>query len=200
MLDFSIAILAGGKSSRMGQDKSFVELDGKPLIEHVISRTADLGQTETFIGTNRPDDYMHLGLRVVSDILSDKGALGGIYTAIHENPSDYTLVIACDMPFVNPDVLLLMLNLCTDHDVVVPRIDGYPQGLHALYKKTCLPYIREKLDANRLKVIGFYESVKIRYLDESDYQAIDPDGRSFTNLNTPDQLADAQSGIKKSDP
>ena len=200
MLDFSVAILAGGKSSRMGRDKSFVELDSKPLIEHVISRTSGLGQQSTFIVTNGPNDYAHLGLRMAGDILPDKGSLGGIYTAIHESPADYTLVIACDMPFVNPDVLLLMLVSYGGHDVVVPRVDGYPQGLHALYRKTCLPHIREKLDANRLKVIGFYESVNVRYLDEDDYQSIDPHGTSFTNLNTPDELTDAQSGIKKSDP
>ena len=79
---FSLAIIAGGQSRRMGRDKAFVELGGKPLIEHVIQRSADLGQAETIIITNKPAQYAHLGLPMYRDVLPDKGSLGGIYTAL----------------------------------------------------------------------------------------------------------------------
>ncbi|RPI95845.1 MAG: molybdenum cofactor guanylyltransferase, partial [Chloroflexi bacterium] len=159
MTTFTVAIIAGGQSSRMGTDKSFVPLRGKPLIEHLLDRVGSLGQNETILITNCPDDYAHLGLPMFTDVLPGKGALGGIYTAIHASQSPYTLALACDMPFVNADLLRYMLALTGsgEVDVVVPRVDDYPQGLHAIYGKECLPAIRARLDADRLKVIGFYD-------------------------------------------
>src|SRR5690348_11953504 len=100
----TVAIMAGGKSSRMGTDKSFVVLVGKPLIEHVIARVSNLGQDETILITNKPDAYAHLGLSMYGDVIPDKGSLGGIYSAIHHSRSDYTLTVACDTPFVSPEL------------------------------------------------------------------------------------------------
>jgi molybdopterin-guanine dinucleotide biosynthesis protein A len=192
---FTVAIIAGGKSSRMGTDKSFVVLDGKPLIEHVLSHVADLGQDETILITNRPDDYAHLNLPMYGDVIPEKGSLGGIYTAIHYSRSLYTQVIACDTPFVKPDLLrhLLALRAAPDgpFDVIVPRVKAYPQGLHGLYSKDCLAPIRERIDADRLHVIGFYTKVRLRYVDEEEYAPFDPIGVSFFNINTPEELAQA---------
>ena len=191
---FSVAISAGGQSSRMGTDKAFVTLRDKPIIEHVIERVRDLGQSETMLITNRPDDYAHLGLPMYSDVIPDKGALGGIYTAIERAKSQYVLVVACDMPFLNPKLLRYMLSLLeTDSppDVIVPRVENYPQGLHAIYSKACLDPIKQQLDENRLKVIGFYSQVNVHYLDEAVYQPFDPAGNAFFNVNTPEQLEEA---------
>jgi len=193
----TVAIVAGGKSSRMGTDKSFASLLGKPMIEHVIERVADLGQSETLIITNRPDDYAYLGLPMYADVIPDSGSLGGIYTAIHSSRCEYTLVVACDMPFVSPKLLRYMISLCDGVcDVIVPRVDGYPEGLHALYRKTCLLPIRRRLEAQQLKVIGFYGEVNVRYLDEPEYAALDPNGMSFQNINTPDELRTAETRMR----
>lgn len=192
MNGFTVAIIAGGKSSRMGTDKSFVEIGGKPVIEHLIQRVTNLGQAETLLITNRPDEYAHLNLPMVGDVLPDKGSLGGIYTAIYYSQNPYTLTLACDMPFVSADLLKYMLSLRDGFDVVVPRVDQYPQGLHAVYGKTCLDPIRQRLDADRLKVMGFYESVHVRYIDEPEYQPFDPKGLSFFNVNTPEELEQAR--------
>jgi molybdopterin-guanine dinucleotide biosynthesis protein A len=189
----TVAINAGGKSSRMGTDKSFVALLGKPMIEHVVERVADLGQIETILITNNPDLYAHLNLPMFSDVLPDKGSLGGIYTAIYHSRGEYTLCVACDMPFLNPELLRYMASLFTaETDVIVPRVDGYPEGLHAIYSRRCLEPIRRKLEADRLKVISFYEDVQVRYLDEAEYRRFDPKGQSFRNINTPDELQQAQ--------
>jgi len=192
---FSVAIMAGGKSSRMGTDKSFVPLLGKPMITHVVERLTGLGQDETFLITNRPDDYAHLGLPMYNDVVPDKGSLGGIYSAVHYSRNLYTLVVACDMPFVNPILLEYMIVLSNSEtfDVIVPRVEGYPEGLHAIYGKACMEVIRSKLDADQLKVIGFYADVRVRYLDEVEYTPLDPKGLSFRNINTPDELREAQS-------
>jgi molybdenum cofactor guanylyltransferase len=190
----TVAIIAGGKSSRMGTDKSFVPILGMPLIERLLTRVSDLGQDETILITNRPSEYAYLGLPTFGDVLPGKGSLGGIYTALTHSRQFYTLALACDMPFVNPALLRHMITLCQgdQFDVIVPRVEGYPEGLHAVYSKACLQPIRERLDADQLKVIGFYERVRVRYLDEADYQRFDPKGLSFYNVNTPEELAEAQ--------
>jgi molybdopterin-guanine dinucleotide biosynthesis protein A len=196
MSSFTVAILAGGKSSRMGTDKSFVPLLGRPMIEHVLERVADLGQRETILIVNRPDDYAHLGLPMFGDVIPDKGSLGGIYSAIHCSRSDSTLVLACDMPLVNPPLLRYMIALRGEeggpYDVIVPRVEDHPQGLHAIYSRSCLESIRACIDADHLKVIGFYDQMHVRYLDAAEYARFDPQGRSFQNINTPDELRAAQ--------
>jgi molybdopterin-guanine dinucleotide biosynthesis protein A len=190
--NFSVAIIAGGKSTRMGTDKSFVMLAGKPLIEHVLARISDLGQSETLLITNWPDAYAYLGLPMYRDVIPDKGSLGGIYTAIHYSRTPYTLAIACDTPFVRPALFAYMVNLIGAFDVIVPRVENYPQGLHAIYSKACLGPIRERLDADRLHVIGFYPKVNVRYLDKEEYAPFDLEGVSFFNINTPEELEQAR--------
>lgn len=181
----------------MGRDKAFVELGGKTLIERVIRRSADLGQSETIVITNKPADYANLGLPMHRDALPGNGSLGGIYTALIQARNPAVLVLACDMPFVNADLLRFMIaQLETDIDIVAPRVDGYPQALHAIYRKTCIPPIRAQLDANRLKIIRFYDQMRVLYLDEADYAGLDPAGRSFANLNTPAELAQARQLLK----
>ncbi len=182
----------------MGRDKAFVELAGKAMIEHVIEHSADLGQSETLLITNRPDDYQHLGLEMYADVHPDKGSLGGIYTALMKAGKADVLVLACDMPFIKPDLLRFMIfQMDEATDIVVPRVDGYPQGLHAIYKKTCLPPIAEQLKQNRLKIIRFYDRMRVRYLDEADYAAYDTDGLCFSNLNTPAEMAAAENWINE---
>lgn len=193
----TVAIIAGGKSSRMGRDKAFVELGGKTMIERVIERSAELGQSETILITNIPDDYRHLDMPMFTDVLPDKGSLGGIYTALTVAEGPHVLVLACDMPFISTGMLRYMIAQMDDvSDIVVPRVDGYPQGMHAIYKKTCLRPIREQLDDDRLKIIRFYDKMRVRYLDEADYAPFDPEGRSFTNLNTPEELAQARAIVQ----
>lgn len=190
---FSLAIIAGGQSRRMGRDKAFVQLGGKSLIQRLLERTADLGQAETLLITNKPAAYAHLQLPMHGDALPGKGSLGGIYTALLNATSEFVLALACDMPFVNGDLLRFMIaQINMDIDIVVPRVDGYPQGLHAIYRKTCTQPIREQMEANRLKIIRFYGQMRVCYLDEADYFAFDPLALSFTNLNTPEELAEAQ--------
>lgn len=190
---FSLAIIAGGQSRRMGRDKAFVPLGGKTLIQRLLERTAGLGQAETLLITNKPAAYAHLQLPMHGDALPGKGALGGIYTALLRAQCPVVLALACDMPFVKEQLLrFMLLQLDAPTDVVVPRVKGYPQGMHAIYRKSCTQPIREQLLRDRLKIIGFYPAVRVRYLDEDDYAAFDPMAQSFTNLNTPSELAQAQ--------
>lgn len=183
----TVAILAGGESSRMGTDKSFVELGGKPLIAHVIERVRTLALPIIIIA-NQPESYQVFGLSVLADVVPDRSSLGGLYSAIFHSPSDFTLCVACDMPFLNPELLAYVIGLREGYDAVVPVVDGHPQGLHALYGKTCLATIRGQLEQNQFKIRDLYAQVNTRQVDEDDLRRYDADLTSFVNVNTPEAL------------
>ncbi len=189
--NLTIAIQAGGKSSRMGTDKSFVLFNGRPLIEIVRDAVAGLGD-ELILITNKPDAYAHLGLPMVADLYPDTGPLGGIYTALHHAAHPHVLTVACDMPWLNRPLLAYMISLRQAADVVVPRWDKFPEPLHAVYSKACLEPIHEKLESGMLKITAFYGRVNVRFVDRPEIERFDPTGRSFANVNTPDELSARQ--------
>jgi molybdenum cofactor guanylyltransferase len=194
--DLTVAIMAGGQSSRMGQDKSFVPFQGRPMIEVVRERVAGLG-AELVVITNKPDEYAHLGLPMYSDVYPNMGPLGGIYTAVYHARHPYTLVVACDMPWLNRDLLAYMIGLRRQADIIVPRWDKFPEPLHAIYSKACLPPILAQLQSGQLKVVRFYGQVQVHFVDRPAIEQFDKDGRSFANLNTPEDLSQAESGRMK---
>jgi molybdenum cofactor guanylyltransferase len=185
------AILAGGKSSRMGTDKSFVKVLGRPLIEDILAQVEGIG-AETLIVTNRPDDYAHLGLPLFTDVLPEKGALGGIYTALHSSSQPHTLCIACDMPFVVRPLLDYLISLTPTADVIMPRLGGEAEPFRAIYARTCLGPIRAALDSGKMRVISFFPNVRVRFVDEPEIDHFDPAHLSFFNVNTPEDLEQAR--------
>lgn len=192
MSDFTVAILAGGKSSRMGRNKALIKIGGQAILQRIISATADLGQFETILITNTPDLYTDYDLAMYSDIVPDSGSLGGIYTALFHSQTAYTVMIACDMPFVSADVLRIMLAQRQNFDAVVPTVKGYLQGLHAIYRHTCLDLIRENIEQNKLKVSKIFEDLQVRYLDEIILADANSSGLALMNVNTPDDLKRAR--------
>lgn len=190
--NIAIAIMAGGKSKRMGVDKAFVSFRDRPMIEHVIERLNGLAD-EMFIVTNEPDSYSHLGLSMVGDRYKDSGPLGGIHSALFHATSFHILVVACDMPWLDRGLLNHMISMRDSADVIVPRWGKFPEPLHALYSKSCLVPVERSLEAEVLKVVGFYGRVSVRFIDREEIQRFDPAGRSFANVNTPGDLMDAES-------
>lgn len=188
----TVAIQAGGKSARMGVDKSFVLFQGRPMIEIVRDSVAGLGD-ELILITNKPDQYAHLGLPMYGDVYPEHGPLGGIYTALYYARFPHTLVVACDMPWLQRPLLAYMLSLRDTADIIAPRWDRFPEPLHAVYGKACLGPIEENLKAQRLKITGFYGRVNVRFVDREEIARFDPEGRSFVNVNTPEELDASQS-------
>ncbi|MBK7897307.1 MAG: molybdenum cofactor guanylyltransferase [Anaerolineaceae bacterium] len=188
--NLTVAIMAGGQSSRMGTDKSFVLFEGRPMIEVVIDAVAGLGD-EMLLITNKPADYAHLKLPMVSDVYPDHGSLGGIFTAVHAATHPHTLVVACDMPWLNRPLLEHMITLRETADVIVPRWEKYPEPLHAIYSKACLAPIEAKLKEKRLKITGFFGQVAVRFVEREEIERFDGNGRSFANINAPEDLAEA---------
>ena len=188
-MSVSAAIMAGGKSKRMGQDKAWIELDGEPLIKRVADVLA-LVADEVIVVANDPK-YESLGLRVVRDRYPTGGALGGIATGVGAAANDTVLVAACDMPFLSADVWHLLLGHAGEADVIIPRIGGEYETLHALYTKACVPQMARAIAENRLRVISFFDQVRVLVVEEPELRAVDPTLRAFTNVNTPEELASA---------
>lgn len=188
----SIAIMAGGQSSRMGTNKAFVEVGGQRIIERILARVGSLGD-EVFLITNTPTEYAYLGLPSFTDLIPGKGPLGGLYTALSCARNEHILALSCDQPFLNRDLLRYLIGLRCGYDVVVPlNREGYPQSMHAVYGKGCLDPIRRCLEADRLKVIGFFPYVRVREVADDEIDCFDPQRLSFLNVNAPEDLAEAR--------
>ena len=188
-MSVSAAIMAGGKSTRMGQDKAWIELDGEPLVARVAGVLAQVAD-EVIVVANDPR-YESLGLRVVRDRWPAGGALGGIATGVGAATHDTVLVAACDMPFTSVEMWRLLLGHAGEADVVIPRVGGEYETLHALYAKACVPHMARSIAENRLRVISFFEAVRVLAVEEPELRAVDPTLRAFTNVNTPEELAGA---------
>lgn len=187
-------VLAGGRSRRLGRDKAVEPFQGQPLIRRVIERIRPLtGEIVVSVadadrGNALPLDPEH---RVAVDIYADSGSLGGIFAGLSAANCPWGLVVACDMPFISQALCRHLLALREGWDAVVPMPGEYPEPTHALYSKTCLPHIEDKLRANELKISGFFDNVRVRYVGEEEIRGFDPELRSFFNVNSPEDLARA---------
>ena len=155
----------------MGMDKSFALFGGRPLIETVLEKVQGLGD-ELILITNKPDDYARFGLPTFPDVYPNHGSLGGIYTAVCHAAHPHTLVVACDMPWLNRDLLRYLISLRDTADVIVPRWQKFPEPLHAIYSKACLPPIRANLAAKRLKIVRFFPQVTVRYVEPEEIRQL----------------------------
>jgi molybdopterin-guanine dinucleotide biosynthesis protein A len=183
----SAAVMAGGKSRRMGRDKAWLDLgDGRPIVQHVIDVLREVAD-EVFLVAN-DERFATLGLRVVPDRFPEGGALGAIATGVGAAAHDRVLVAACDMPFLRAEVFRLLVERSEGYDAVVPRIGTDLETFHALYAKACLPAMERALSQGRLRVISFFDDVRILELGEDELRRVDPELRSFTNVNTPEEL------------
>jgi molybdopterin-guanine dinucleotide biosynthesis protein A len=191
----SVAIQAGGESRRMGKDKALLSFLGEPLISRVLKRIYPLGADEVIVTTNRPGDYEFLGLPLYQDILPGTGALGGLCTALNFAQGELLAVVACDMPFVNLDILRLARDsvISTGVDLSIPRTEDGFEPFHAVYRReTCLPAVQKALDAGERKLISWFPSVRISTLNHAELLEFDPLGVAFWNINTPDELLEAE--------
>jgi molybdopterin-guanine dinucleotide biosynthesis protein A len=191
----TLAIQAGGKSSRMGEDKALMPFLGKPLIERVLDRVQHLGD-ETIITTNHPAGYRYLGLSLVPDIIPDRGALGGLYTALKAAKYPFVAVVACDMPFANAEILEHSYRLLKEHpdtDAVIPGTEQGLEPLHAVYRRsTCLPAVKAAIEADKWRLISWHRNVNVQIIPSEKIRQLDPRGITFRNINTPKAFRQAE--------
>lgn len=186
--DVTVAVLAGGQSSRMGREKSFVPLKGKPMIAHTLARVQQLNLPVIVI-TNQPDSFRQFKLPLYGDVQPLRGSLVGLHAALYHSRADYTLCVACDMPLLNVDLLSQLITLRQGHDAVVPMPAGRAEPLHALYHRRCLHVMERQLQNGEMHITRLYQHLNVRYMTEDEIRVFDPDLRSFTNANTPQELA-----------
>jgi molybdopterin-guanine dinucleotide biosynthesis protein A len=197
----TIVIQAGGESRRMGQDKALLPFLGQPLIQRVAAKMASLAD-EVLVTTNRPDDYAFLGLRLGSDLRPGRGALGGLYTALSLASQPVVGIVACDMPFASASLLAHQVELLETEaaDVVIPLLEGGYEPLHAVYRReTCLPAVEWALDHDLWKLIAWFPRVKVRTVSLEECRQYDPTGLTFANINTPQELAEAEELARRAD-
>ena len=180
-------ILSGGKSTRMGEDKAFIEIEGISIINRIQSLLKTLFN-EIIIVANKRERFANLDATIYSDLLPERGALGGLYTGLFFSSYPYSFCVACDMPFLRQSVIEYLINKIPGYDVIVPRTSDGLQPLHAIYSKSCIAPIRKVLEQGKYKIIDFYPLVRVRMIDEDEFSSLDPNKESFINVNTPEEL------------
>lgn len=190
-LDLSGIVLAGGQSRRLGRDKAVEPIGGQPLICRVIQRLVQVsGEILVVAADSARAEALPLedGQRIALDRYPGKGSLGGIFSGLAAARGQWGIVVACDMPFLNLELLRHMLSLREGADAVVPVLEGRPEPTHALYSKACLPFIEGRLMTEDLKIARFFDEVRVNYVSDEEIARFDPDHLSFFNVNTPGDL------------
>lgn len=185
MIKKTAAILAGGKSSRMNyKNKAFLEYENNYFIQRIIDALSDY--EEIIIISNNPDDYKGLGLKVIKDIYPSQGPLSGIHSALNYIKTDYCLVVACDMPFINKNVVNYLGSINDDYEVLIPKVEGKLQPLCAIYKKSCKELMERELLRNNNKLIKTCLNFNTKIIDDfSSLREInDKKEKNFYNINT----------------
>jgi len=184
------AILAGGRSSRMGTDKALLEIEGVPLIQRVHDILSTLFPHLILI-TDRPDSYRFLGIPMAGDLYPGEGSLAGIHAALSHAPTDLVFVVACDMPFISPAVVRHLCGLTDGCDAVVPESPDGIEPLHAIYRRSCLPVMEQMLSRGEKRIQDLLNQVQTCHLSWEELSHLPGARQSFLNLNTPQEFAAA---------
>ena len=184
-------ILSGGRSTRMGENKAFIQIEGVPIIQRILALFRELFG-EIIIVTNQEELFEKIDARIVVDLLPNAGALGGLYTGLFFSSFRYSFCVACDMPFLNGSLIKHLSGRLQGYDVIVPRTRDGLQPLHAYYSRDCIEPIKKLMQEGKHKIIDFYPMVKLNVIHEDELDALDPDGESFININTPEELDSIQ--------
>ena len=185
-------ILAGGKNSRMaGEDKAFLEIEGKPIIALLITKLKAL-VNEIIVVTNNPEKYDDYKVQLVKDESLGLGPLMGIYSGLKASSAKYNFVIACDMPFFNKAFARYIIEHKDTYDAVVPKIDDVVHPLCALYSTDCIPVIEKMLRQNRREVRSIFPEINVRFLAKQEIEKFDKNLLSLLNINTKDDFAKAR--------
>jgi FdhD protein len=196
-LPLTAAVLAGGRSMRMGVDKTLLPVDGQALVARVVAAVEEVC-THLMVITNRPEMLAGVGLdaavMVHSDEVPYQGPLGGLVTALAEAPDEWVLAVAADMPHVSSEVVRALWEARDRADIVVPITERGPEPLLALYSRRCLPIARKVLASGRRRLVALFPDLRVVEYPIEALRRLDPELKSFLNINTPDELALAQSG------
>ena len=185
-LDIGYIVLAGGKSKRLGRNKINEVIGDTTLLNRVITVLSAFKGTIIIVtaeDSTIPDTFTYPKIKMVHDLYPGKGMIGGIITGLSVSKNYYNLVVACDMPFLNPDLLQYMISITEDNDLVAYKNKNELEPLHAIYSKNCLPILKEIMQ-NNLRIFEMLDRIKVRYLSLTEINRYDPKNISFFNVNT----------------
>lgn len=184
---FSISVVAGGQSSRMGKDKGLIPFMGKALVFYVIDQLFELSDDIYIISND--SNYPSEKTRVLPDKIPGIGALGGIHSSLEYTRHDICLVLACDMPFIHTGLIEYLLDLIREADAVVPELEpGQLEPFRAMYRKRCLPAIVHAIHAGERRATAFLRDVDAKFVPRPVLESINPSLDTFLNINTPQDL------------
>lgn len=204
-MDKSAIILAGGFSKRLGEDKGLIQLANKPLIKYVLDAINDIADEKIVVASSKFQaekfaNVIGLNVKIVVDTGDLRSPLVGALTGFKEALGKYTLLLSCDTPFISRDVLALLLDLCINKTAVIPRWpNGYIEPLQSAYHvKQALEAAKNALDKEKLNMLSMIENLRgIRYVSTIALQQLDPELKTFFNVNTLLDLKKAEHMLKR---
>lgn len=193
MHSYSAIVLAGGRATRLGGiNKAQLEVGGRRLLDRVLDAVRPLAEQIVVVG-HLAEGIQQPGIEIVADAYEEHSTLVGIYSGLLAARHEVALAVGCDMPFVSTPLLERIAQLSEGYDLAVPRVGVHLEALHAAYRRSCLPVMREAIHQRQLKIIDFYSQVSVREVGVSEMRDLDPELHSFFNVNTPADLERARS-------
>jgi molybdopterin-guanine dinucleotide biosynthesis protein A len=193
-------ILAGGENRRIPLLKGHIEINGKKIIDSSVNLMRNLFG-RVVISTNTPELYFYCGVPMIGDIINQRGPLTGIFSVLSNIKDDAIFVVACDMPFLNGQLIRYMADKYNNFnsgtnkwDAVIPVFEGKPQPLFGIYSKNILGIIEERLNKGLKKLKDLLTEINVLYIKEEEVRQIDPEGGSFLNINTMEDLEKIRGG------
>jgi molybdenum cofactor guanylyltransferase len=185
-------VLAGGESSRMGQDKALLTIGGEALIVRTVRMVEAAAGAATVVG--HPEAYRPLGLRAASDDWPGAGPLGGIATVLGSTNASWNLVVACDLPYLTKAWLnyLIARALVSQADAVMAMNARGSEPLCAMYHKRCEHAFRMELERGVRKLTDALQGILVEMIAPLEWKAFDSDGLLFKNMNSPQDYSEAR--------
>jgi len=195
----TVIVLAGGKSLRLGRNKAVEQFGDKPLIQHVIDTVSHIDK-DILVVTASHEQLPSLApdIKIVVDCYNPgSAAIIGLYTGLKEASSPRSLVVACDMPYLNVELLRYIIKESEGFDATMPRIKHFIEPLHAVYSKNCLEPLLAQIESGDLKIFPIVTKVDVRFIEEEELNRFDPQHLSFLNVNYEHDLKKARELMDK---
>lgn len=184
---FDCYILAGGKSSRMGNDKGLLLFNGKPLVQKVIEELSPVVNKVIIVSNNH--EYEKFGLQVLEDLIKNIGPAGGIHAALSNAQSEQIFIVSCDMPFIAANAVTYVMQYATHSQIVLPLFHGKIQPLFGVYSRQCLPKWKQLIERGIIKLqemVTYFDLLKLDNQKNELFHDL-----LFTNINNEDDFQNA---------
>lgn len=184
-------LLAGGNSTRFGEDKARTALGNEIMIRRIVEKLRSVSD-KVYVVANDPSSYSFLNTEIIKDIIPNQGPLGGLYTGLRYSNSLYNFVLPCDMPLITQNYLEYLKSHTKDYDALVPKYNGYMEPLAGIYSKNCVGPIQKQINRNNLSLKSFFPDIKVKTISEKQIKEIEDPDRLFCNINYTKDLKKAK--------